>query len=209
MTLSITRLDDTVRGAALARLAAIVQEKSFQIGPEMTLASGQKSTVYFNMKPTMLDAEGALLIAMLVLDLIDDVKVDLVGGLEMGAVPIAAATAAVSQARGSPISAFFIRKQAKEHGTRSLIEGLAPNHSLAGKQVIVLEDVTTTGGSALKAVDAVRAEGGTVLAVITVVDRQEGAEEAFAAAGLAFRSLLTKGDFVPTERQPELPPLTA
>lgn len=208
MTLSITRLDDTVRGAALARLAAIVQEKSFQIGPEMTLASGQTSTVYFNMKPTMLDAEGALLIAMLILDLIDDVKVDFIGGLEMGAVPIASATAAVSQARGLPISAFFIRKQAKEHGTRSLIEGLAPGITLAGKQLVVVEDVTTTGGSALKAVEAIRAEGGTVLAVITILDRQEGAEDAFATAGLAFRSLLTKGDFLVAEEAAP-PPLTA
>lgn len=195
MSLSVTRLDDNVKSAAITRLATIVRDKSLQIGPEMTLASGKTSNIYFNMKPTMLDAEGAMLIAMLILDLLDEVKVDLIGGLEMGAVPIASATAAVSEARGAPISAFFIRKQAKDHGTKSLIEGLAPGQTMAGKRVVIVEDVTTSGGSALKAAEAVKAEGGTILAVVTVVDRQEGAEKTFEAAGLPFRALLSKDNF--------------
>ena len=182
-----------------ARLVAIIKERSFEKGNERKLASGRTSNFYFNMKPTMMHAEGAHLIGTLVLDALKNEQVDLVGGLEMGAVPIATAVAATSQAQsasgGKPISAFFVRKQAKEHGTQSLIEGLAKGETLAAKRVVVVEDVTTTGGSALKAVEALKAAGATVVCVLTLVDRQEGATETFAKAGLAFASILTTDDF--------------
>lgn len=119
----------------------------------------------------------------------------MIGGLEMGAVPIAAAVAAVSFVKGTPLPAFFVRKQVKEHGTQSLIEGLVKGETIAGKRVVIVEDVTTTGGSSLKAVEAVRAEGGSVIRVITVVDRLEGAADAFARAGIPFSSILTARDF--------------
>ena len=93
--------------------------------------SGRSSNFYFNMKPTMLDAEGAYLIATLVLDSIKGEDVDLVGGLEMGAVPLASAVAVMSHTKGWPLQAFFVRKQAKEHGAKKLIEGLAPDETLA------------------------------------------------------------------------------
>ena len=150
---------------------------------------------YFNMKPTMLDPEGAHLIARLMLDKLAGVELDRIGGLEMGAVPIAAAVATLSFEAGRPLPAFFVRKQAKEHGTKSLVEGLPRGETLSGKRVAIVEDVTTTGGSALKAVEAVRADGATVVRILTIVDRQEGASEAFAAAGLAFTPLLTLADF--------------
>ena len=182
-----------------ARLIAIIKERSFEKGGERKLASGRTSTFYFNMKPTMLHAEGAHLIGMLVLDALKGNKVDLVGGLEMGAVPIAAAVAATSQmlikAGERPVSAFFVRKQAKDHGTQSLIEGLAKGETLKGKRVVVVEDVTTTGGSALKAVEALKAEGAIIVRVLTLVDRQEGAAETFAKAGIAFTSILSTDDF--------------
>lgn len=178
-----------------ARLIEIVKARSFESGREVKLASGRTSTFYFNMKPTMLDAEGGLLIANLILDQLEGVSAKWIGGLEMGAVPIASAVAAVSPLRNRPLSAFFVRKQAKDHGTRSLVEGLAPGETLKGEPVIIVEDVTTTGGSALKAVEAVRAEGGETARVITLVDRLEGAEEAFRAAGLPFTPLLTLDDF--------------
>jgi len=181
--------------ARRARLIEIVKARSFQTGPEMKLASGRTSTFYFNMKPTMLDAEGAYLIASLILDQLDGAEADVVGGLEMGAVPIASATAAMAHARGRNLSAFFVRKQAKEHGTRSLIEGMARDETMNGKKVVIVEDVTTTGGSSIKAAEAIRAAGGHVVRVITVVDRQEGAAEAFAAANLDLRPLLTLSDF--------------
>lgn len=180
---------------ARERLIAIIRERSFQSGKEITLASGRTSTYYFNMKPTMLDAEGAHLIATLILDTIKDLRPDLVGGLEMGAVPIASAVAAVSQTTGQPVNAFFVRKQAKEHGTKSLIEGLPAGDSMQGKRVVVVEDVTTTGGSAIKAAQALQAEGAEVVGVVTIVDRQEGAADAFAAAGLELTPILTLTDF--------------
>lgn len=181
--------------AQKARLIDIIKTRSFQSGREVKLASGRTSTYYFNMKPTMLDAEGAHLIATLILKAIADKKVDLVGGLEMGAVPIASAVAAVSHASGNPVNAFFVRKQAKEHGTKSLIEGLPEGESLRAKRVVIVEDVTTTGGSAIKAAEIVRAGGAEVVGVVTVVDRQEGAGEAFAAAGLTLTPILTLEDF--------------
>ena len=184
------------KDAALkARLIEIIKTRSFQSGKEVKLASGRTSTYYFNMKPTMLDAEGAHLIATLILGAIADMDADLIGGLEMGAVPIATAVAAVSHAGKQPINAFFVRKQAKEHGTKSLIEGLPNGASLKGKRVVIVEDVTTTGGSAIKAAEAVRSEGAEVVGVVTVIDRQEGANAAFAAAGLKLTPILTLADF--------------
>jgi orotate phosphoribosyltransferase len=180
---------------ARARLAEIVRLKSFGRG-EITLASGRKSDFYFNMKPTMLDPEGAALIAQLTLDALKDERLDFVGGLEMGAVPIAGAIAAFSALAGKPLPAFFVRKKPKEHGAKLLVEGLAPGASLKGKRVAVIEDVTTTGGSAMKAADAARDAGAEVALVFTLVDRQEGATEAFAAAKLPFRALFRAEEFL-------------
>ncbi len=176
-------------------LIALVRERSFQIGPEMKLASGRTSTIYFNMKPTMMHPEGARLIATLMLDALADAKADYIGGLEMGAVPVVTAVAAVGAMQGRPLASFFVRKTVKEHGTQALIEGLAKTESLSGKRVVIAEDVTTTGGSALKAVEAVKSAGGEVVCVTTVVDRQEGASEAFQAAGVRFVPILTAADF--------------
>lgn len=181
--------------AKRARLIEIVKARSFQEGPEMRLASGKLSTFYFNMKPTMLDSEGAHLIASLILDQLEGVDADLIGGLEMGAVPIAASVTAVAHARGRKLPAFFVRKQAKEHGTKSLIEGLARDEAMDGKRVVIVEDVTTTGGSAIKAGEAIRASGATIVRVITIVDRQDGADEAFKAANMDFQPLLTLANF--------------
>lgn len=180
---------------AKRRLIEIVAARSFSIGAEMKLASGRVSNFYFNMKPSMLHPEGAWLIGSLILDAVAGEKADLIGGLEMGAVPIATAVATVSHQRGAPMPAFFVRKQAKEHGTQALVEGLAKGETLAGKRVVIVEDVTTTGGSAVKAAEAVKAAGGTIVRVVTVVDRQEGAAEAFKAAGLPFTAILTAADF--------------
>jgi orotate phosphoribosyltransferase len=181
--------------AARARLVEIVRRRSFSTGAETRLVSGRSSSFYFDMKPTMLHPEGAHLIGELVLDALAGADVDMVGGLEMGAVPLATAVAAASYARGRPLPAVFVRKQAKEHGARKLVEGLAPGETLAGKRIAVLEDVTTTGGSAGKAIEALRAEGAIVDRVITIVDRLEGAADNFKAAGIAFAPVLTAADF--------------
>ncbi len=185
----------TSTDTARARLIAIVKRRSFSTGAEIKLVSGRSSSFYFDMKPTMLDPEGAYLIGELVLEALADAEVDMVGGLEMGAVPLATAVAAASFAKGRPLPAFFVRKQAKEHGARKLVEGLAPGETLAGKRIAVLEDVTTTGGSASKAIEVLKAEGAVIDRVVTVVDRLEGAAETFKAAGIRFTPILTADDF--------------
>ena len=185
-------------GADRARLIELIKERSFQEGPAFKLASGKTSTFYFNMKPTMLDSEGAFLVASLILDQLEGIAADLIGGLEMGAVPIAASVAAVAHTRGRKLPAFFVRKQVKQHGTQSLVEGLARDDSMAGKKVVIVEDVTTTGDSRLATAgtgDVLKAEGADIVRVITIVDRLDGAAETFAKAGLNFVPLLTLADF--------------
>ena len=181
--------------AARTRLIEIVRQRSFSSGGETKLVSGRSTSFYFDMKPSMLHPEGAHLMATLILEALEGARVDLIGGLEMGAVPLAPAVALASHGRGRPIGAFFVRKQAKEHGARKLVEGLAPGETLAGKRVAILEDVTTTGGSSMQAIAAVRAEGAIVERVIVVVDRLEGAAETFKAAGIPFTAILTAADF--------------
>jgi len=183
------------KSASRARLAEIIRKRSFGRG-EITLASGRKSDFYFNLKPTMLDAEGATLLADLTYETLKDDKLDYIGGLEMGAVPLAGAIAQISWIKGHPIAAFFVRKKPKEHGARLAIEGLAKGESLRGKRVVIVEDVTTTGASAMQAVEAVRAEGAEVALVLTMIDREEGASETFAAAGLPFRALYSASEFL-------------
>ena len=134
-----------------ARLVAVIKARSYMSGVEIKLASGRISNFYFNLKPTMLDPEGAFLIGNLLVDAMDGLDVDALGGLEVGAIPMAAAAAAVSFSRGRPLPAFFVRKAVKDHGTKSLVEGLIKGQTLAGKRVVIVEDTTTTGGSPLKA----------------------------------------------------------
>lgn len=180
--------------ASRERLIAIIRALSVETGRTFTLASGRTSDFYCNLKPTMLDPEGAYLLGALIAEALRADKPDLVGGLELGAVPLATAAAAMSHAAGHPMRAFVVRKQTKEHGTKSLVEGLKRGDSLKGKRVVILEDVTTTGGSSLKAIEAVRSEGGDVIKVLTMVDRQEGAAEAFEKAGIPFAALVTAAE---------------
>ncbi len=181
--------------ASRARLAKIITARSFGRG-EITLASGRKSDFYFNLKPTMLDPEGAALLAELTFDALKDDNLDYIGGLEMGAVPLAGAIAQLSWMKGYPIAAFFVRKKPKEHGAKLAIEGLAKSETLNGKRVVIVEDVTTTGGSALKAVESVREAGAEVALVFTMIDRDEGADVTFREAGVPFRSLYKAGEFL-------------
>jgi orotate phosphoribosyltransferase len=189
------RAPSTALPQSRARLFEIIRDRSFGYG-EIKLASGRTSNFYFNLKPTMLDAEGAALLAELTLDALTAERIDYVGGLEMGAVPIAGAIAQLSFLKGTPISAFFVRKKPKEHGAKLTVEGLTKTESLVGKRVVIVEDVTTTGGSALKAVEVVRDAGGEVAFVLTIVDREEGATETFKEAGLDFRSLYRAAEFL-------------
>jgi len=174
------------------RAFEIIREKSFVRG-EVTLASGQKSDHYFDMKPSMFDPEGAHRLSRLILDRIADLEVDYIGGLEMGAVPLIAPLAMLSGLQGRPIPGFFVRKAQKEYGARKLIEGVK---DLAGKRVVVVEDVTTTGESAMKAIRQLKDAGADIVLVLSVVDRQSGAAKLYADAGIPFQSLFTASDFL-------------
>ena len=173
------------------RLFDLINERSFKKGC-FILASGKESAYYFDSKPTMLHPEGAALLAELILQEIKDVEADCVGGLEMGAVPLIAPVAMKSLDTGRPLSGFFVRKAPKDHGTKQRIEGL----DVAGKTAIILEDVTTTGGSAMQAVERVRAAGGKVALVLSILDRGEGARELYASAGVPFKSLFRADEFL-------------
>lgn len=174
-----------------ARLMELLQRDALRTGT-FTLASGRSSHYYVDGRKVTLSAEGAALIGRGVLAQLADLPaVAAVGGLTMGADPIVGATLAAAGAQGrGELRGFLVRKEAKGHGTGKLVEGpLEP-----GSAVVIVDDVATTGGSSLQAVAAVEAMGCTVARVVVVLDRLEGAAEAFAARGLDFRSLVTIRD---------------
>jgi orotate phosphoribosyltransferase len=177
---------------ARARLYDIIKTKSFVRG-HVVLASGKESDHYFDMKPSMFDPEGADLLAELLFERISAIEADIVGGLEMGAVPLITPISIVSRRAGRPLPGFFVRKTVKDHGTRKLVEGLA---DVAGKRVVIVEDVTTTGGSAMKAVEALKAAGATIALVISILDREENAARLYADAGIPFQSLFKASEFL-------------
>ncbi|MGD9737975.1 MAG: orotate phosphoribosyltransferase [Bauldia sp.] len=178
-----------------ARLIAIISERSFRRG-SFKLASGRESSLYFNLKPTLMQPEGSYLAARALYALSADTGADYAGGLEMGAVPILGAIAAISHMAGRPLATFFVRKAAKDHGTKSLVEGLKDGETLAGKRVLMIDDVTTTGGSTAKAIEAARTEGAVVDFAVSLLDREEGATENMAKIGVTLRSVLRASDFV-------------
>ncbi|MDK8244881.1 MULTISPECIES: orotate phosphoribosyltransferase [Corynebacterium] len=165
-----------------ARLAELVKELAVVRG-KVTLSSGKEADYYVDLRRATLHHEAAPLIGKLLREMTADLEFDAVGGLTLGADPVATA---VMHAAGRPIDAFVVRKEAKKHGMQRRIEG----PSIVGKKVLVVEDTTTTGNSPLTAVEAVRAEGAEVVAVATVVDRATGAADALHEAGLDYRFLL-------------------
>jgi len=182
-------------GDITSALIEVIRRRSYRRG-KFKLASGAESEFYFNLKPTMMSPEGAYLCARGLLGKIRGERVDYVGGLEMGAVPVIASLAALSFAEGKPVATFFVRKQAKDHGTQDLLEGLAPGETLSGKQVMIVDDVATSGGSIVKAAEAARAAGAMVETALVVIDREEGATAALAKAGIRLLSVLKKSDFL-------------
>ena len=174
------------------QLRDIIAAKSFSRGGDFKLASGQSSGFYFDMKPTVMDPDGARLVAELILEAVADEELDCVGGMAVGAVPIVAAVALASAGTKRPLPGFLVRKEVKERGTEKQVEG----NMVPDGRVLIVEDVTTTGGSARQAIDAARREGNcTVPVVVTVVDRLQGAGEFFAADGIRLIALLDKDDF--------------
>lgn len=174
------------------RLKQLILEKSFRDDDDYTLASGKPSDCFFDMKNTMLDPEGINLLADAFLERIENEAADHIGGVAVGAVAVVSAICAKSYRSNRPRNAFFVRKEAKGHGMRKQIEGHAPE---IGDEALLFEDVTTTGGSAMVAVNALRDRGCEVRKIYTIVDRQEGAAATFADNGIQLVPLFTKADF--------------
>ena len=176
------------------RLKKIILELSYE-KRLVTLASGRQSDFYFDGKQTTLHAEGGLLVGKLFFDAIKDVAaVDGVGGITLGADPIATATSIAAFLEGRTIHAFIIRKEPKGHGTGQWLEGrknLPP-----GSRVVIVEDVVTTGGSSMKAVRRAEEEGLQVLGIVTLVDREEGGRENIEKEGYWLKALFTKSELV-------------
>jgi orotate phosphoribosyltransferase len=158
---------------------------------DFTLTSGKKATFYVDLRKVSLDHRVSPLIGQVMLDLISDVPdVAAVGGLTMGADPIATAILHQGAARGIAIDAFVVRKEPKDHGRGRQVEG----PEVAGKRVIVVEDTSTTGGSPLKAAEALEKAGAEIVAVAVVVDRSTGAKEVIEAAGYPYLAALSLSD---------------
>ena len=172
------------------RLIEIILERSFKYSddPPFTLVSGLKSNFYFNCKPTTLDPEGMNLIGSLVFDMLAGSGVTAAGGLTLGADPIANALSVISFQRGKPVKSFIVRKETKDHGTKSRIEGTVK----AGESVVILDDVITTGGSTIAAIAAAREAGLNVKRVIALVDREEGGRENIEKEVSDVRAVLTR-----------------
>ena len=172
-----------------ARLKEKLFERAIKFG-EFTLASGQKSNYYINGKMATLDSEGLNLVAGLILDMLESFDCDAVGGPTLGADPMVGAIIALAHERNRKLTGFIVRKESKDHGTKSLIEGPLDK----GMRTVIVEDVATTGGSAIKAINAVRDFGCEVIKVIVIVDREQGAKENLAKLDIPFESIFNKDE---------------
>ena len=176
------------------RLLALLRERAFE-RRRVVLASGKESDWFVDCKQAVLTAEGHALAGAAMLDRALEIGTpDAVAGVELGGCPLASSVALLSFQRGRPLDAVYVRKQAKDHGSRRPMEG---DSGLAdGAKVVVLEDVVTTGGSTLAAIEKLRARGLDVIGVVALVDREEGGAEALAAAGVGLVALYRRADFV-------------
>ncbi len=171
-------------------LKTLVREKALKFG-DFTLASGKQAKYYLDCRQITLDAQGARLVGEGMLEILSGDLPDLVGGMAIGADPITAAILTLAGLRGAPLRGVMVRKEPKQHGTGKLVEG--PFN--AGESLVIVEDVVTTGGSSLKAIEHCEAVGLKVRRVLAIIDRLEGGREAFAAKGYELTTLLTIRDF--------------
>jgi len=172
------------------RLYRLIDQDSLLRG-NFTLSSGRKSNYLFQLRQTTLDPEGAALIGDLIVEFMRLQHVRCIGGLELGAVPVVTAVATMSFQRTYPISAFFVRKQAKAHGARERIDGQIPDSG----EVLVVDDVTTTGQSILDAVKHISNRKLSISKALSIVDREEGAAEKLASHGITLFSLFKRSQF--------------
>jgi len=172
------------------RLKTVIREKALRFG-EFVLASGKKSNYYLNGKMVTLDSEGLYLTAELIFQIVRELRVQAIGGPTIGADPIVGAVLAIAAMNGYKLDGFLVRKEAKDHGTKSLIEGPLKE----GSKVLMVEDVVTTAGTCLKAAEALKAHRCEIMAMVCLIDRQEGAGENLAKAGYLFSPLFLREDF--------------
>jgi len=175
------------------RLARIILEKSYREG-DFVLTSGRKSEYYFDCKPTALHPEGSYLLGSIFCDMLAGIDVQGVGGMTLGADPLVSSVTVMSYINKRQLPGFIVRKQSKGHGTNQFLEGLT--NFMPGDKVAMLEDVVTTGGTLLKACERVRDAGLEIVAVLAVLDRQEGGRENLAAAGYDLNAIFTRADLV-------------
>lgn len=175
------------------RLFELLNQYSFKTG-DFILASGKRSNFYLDCRMTTLQAEGSSLIGQLMLEKLKDENIDAVGGMTMGADPIVSAITVQSALSACPINGFLVRKEPKGHGAGKQVEG----HLEPWMRIVLVEDVATTGGSTVKAIQAVRRECPDVqiVKVLSIVDREAGAKEAFAAEGVGFETLYSIQEFL-------------
>jgi orotate phosphoribosyltransferase len=174
------------------RLLKILKELSYEEG-DFTLASGKKSSFYIDCKETTLNPEGMYLVGTLMYQLVQTIPgVDAVGGVSVGGDPLVCSTVLISRAIGEPLPGFFIRKEPKGHGTNLWLEG--GKNLQKGMKVVILEDVVTTGGSSLKAIESTEREGLKVVGVVALLDRLDGGKEAIESKGYIFKSIFNLGD---------------
>lgn len=171
-------------------LMTLVRERALKFG-DFTLASGKRASFYLDMKQITLSSAGARLVGEGILELIGNQPIAAVGGMSIGADPITAAVITMAGVRGNALQGFMVRKEAKGHGTNQYIEGPVQ----PGQSVVIVEDVVTTGGSSLLAIDRAVEFGLKVERVITIIDRLAGGAEAFGARGIPLASLFTIRDF--------------
>ena len=172
-------------------LVGLVETKALRSGT-FRLASGREASFYLDAKQVVLDAHGAMLVGRAILDRLRSLGPlpDAVGGMSIGADPITSAVVTMAGVEGLPLKGFMVRKEPKDHGTKQYVEGPVQ----PGQRVVIVEDVTTTGGSSLLAIDRVQDFGLVVERVVTVIDRLAGSEAAFAARGIPLESLVTIRD---------------
>ena len=175
---------------AKTRLLRLIRDHALLEGGDFEFASGARASVYVDLRRVTMHPEGAALIGAILVERLAGKGVESIGGMATAAIPVVTSVVMASAATDHPLRGFYVRDKAKTHGTQRQIEGQMQK----GDKVVLLEDTMTSGRSTMTAVDAVRAEGGEVVGVITVVDRQQGGAELYAAENIPFQALISLDD---------------